>query len=71
MAILALGFLVYFAVLMALFFWVRAYTWTEEEALPAKPPVLYRGKLTFNLTTIDRPDRKPPVLYVLYRGYLT
>ncbi|HUP80655.1 MAG TPA: hypothetical protein VM260_19050, partial [Pirellula sp.] len=36
MATLALGYLGYFAVLMALFFWVRAYTWTEEEALPAR-----------------------------------
>ncbi len=36
MAALALGYLGYFAILMALFFWVRAYTWTEEEALPAK-----------------------------------
>ncbi len=35
MATLALVYLGYFAVLMALFFWVRAYTWTEEEALPA------------------------------------
>ena len=36
MATLALGFAGYFLVLMTLFFWVRAYTWTEEEALPAK-----------------------------------
>ncbi len=36
MATLALGFASYFVVLMTLFFWVRAYTWTEEEALPAK-----------------------------------
>ena len=31
MAVLALEYLGYFAVLMALVFWVRSYTWTEEE----------------------------------------
>jgi hypothetical protein len=36
MAQLVLGYLGYFAVLMAIFFWVRTYTWTEEQALPAK-----------------------------------
>ena len=36
MATLAMGFASYFVALMTLFFWVRAYTWTEEEALPAK-----------------------------------
>lgn len=36
MAVLALEYLGYFAVLLALFFGVREYTWTEEEALPAK-----------------------------------
>ena len=36
MATLVLGYLGYFTVLMAMFFWVRAYTWTEEEALPTK-----------------------------------
>ncbi len=36
MATLILCYLGYFAVLMVLFFWVRAYTWTEEQALPAK-----------------------------------
>lgn len=30
-----LGFCVYFALLMGVFFWTRAYTWTEAEALPA------------------------------------
>jgi hypothetical protein len=36
MATLLLCYLGYFVVLMVLFFWVRAYTWTEEQALPAK-----------------------------------
>ena len=35
MAALLLGYSGYFAAMMA-FFWVRAYTWTEEQALPAK-----------------------------------
>lgn len=30
-----IGFVVYFAALMGLFFWSRAHTWTEAEALPA------------------------------------
>jgi len=36
MATLLLGYSGYFAAMMAIFFWVRAYTWTELEALPDK-----------------------------------
>lgn len=31
---IALAFGVYFSALMAIFFWTRAYTWTEAEAMP-------------------------------------
>jgi len=35
----------------------------ENEQIENKPPVLHRGKLTFNLAKIDRPPGKPPVSY--------
>jgi len=40
----------------------------QNEQIENKPPGLYRGKLTFNLATIDRPPGKPPVLH---RGQMT
>ena len=35
----------------------------ESERIENKPSVLHRGKLTFNLATIDRPHGKPSVSY--------